>query len=698
MKKILLSAMLSCVAWTGFSQYYYIPNIGAGINPAGLNTDDEYPSGGGQPAGWTHILLGSAATPVWSSNQTLPFSFSFNGSPVSQYKVSSSGVLTFDVGTGLGAPSYTRAALPDASIPNNSVCIWGLNAQGANDYVSWKVFGAAPNRQYWIHFSSYGYGSTVSDGNNFTYWSIVLEETSNHIFIVDQRTGGFTAGTKVVSAGIQVNATTAYPVAGSPNVASQATTDPTAADNSYYEFIQGVQPANDAALISVVPEAGSTQAYGQVGVPLSISGTVKNYGSATISSVTFKYSDGSNTYTDVKSGLNIVSGATANITHNTQFSPVSGDNNLTVWVELSGDANATNDSRTTTIVGVSFMPVHNVVFEEATGTWCGWCPRGTVFMDSISEEETDAILIAVHNADPMADAVYDAGVGAFPGFSGYPSVLVDRKEIIDPSDIFNGYNTHRNDFGFADMGITATFNTTTRVINATVSANFAVPLTGNYRLALVVTEDNVTGSGSQWDQVNYYSFQSVNQPLTGAGHNWQAEPNPVPAADMEYDFVARTILGSFTGQTGSLPSSISAGSPYTYNFNYTLDAGYDEDNIKVIGLLINNQTGEIMNGAKMDLLSGPSGVDSPNGDVSTDLQLFPNPASTEVSISVATETTEDVTITLSDVLGKNVQILYNGSVSGSHSLTAPVSHLDAGMYLITVATKTGLVAKTFVKE
>jgi hypothetical protein len=698
MKKTLLSAALSCMIVLGYGQYYYVPNISAGQNPGGLNNDGEYPSGGGQPAGWTHILLGSAATPVWSANQTLPFAFSFNGSAVSQYKVSSSGVLTFDVSTGLGAPSYTRAALPSASIPDKSVCIWGLNAQGSNDYVSWKVFGSAPNRQYWIHFSSYGYGSSISDGSNFAYWSIVLEETSNHIYIVDQRTGGFSAGVKVVSAGVQVDASTAFAVAGSPNLLALATTDASPADNSFYEFIQGAQAANDAALISVSPEAGSIQAYAQTGTGVSIGGTVKNFGSAPISSLAFKYSDGVNTYTDNKVGLNILSGASLNITHNTQFIAAAGDNNLSVWVELTGDANSANDDQATTIVGVSFMPTHNVVFEEATGTWCGWCPRGSVFMDSVSGEHPDAILIAVHNSDPMVVTAYDNGIGSFPGFSGYPSVLADRKEIIDPSEMFTGYDNHRNDFGFADVGISSTYNSSTRDVDATVTANFAVDLSGSYRIALVLTENNVTGTGSTWDQHNYYSFQTNNIPLTGAGHDWQAETDPVPAADMEYDFVARAILGGFTGQTGSLPTSISAGTPYTYNFNYNVDASYDETQMRVIALLVNVSSGEIMNGAQIQGLAGTTGVQEPVQASTMNLELFPNPTSDLVNVAIRSEKSDDVVITLTDVLGKQIGLLYEGSIHGLHNLSTDVSSLDAGMYVISVASKTGLVARPFVKD
>src|SRR5690606_20567752 len=111
------------------AQYYYIPNENAGTNPKGLNNDNEYPWGGGIPSGWTLLMGAGGTTPEWSAEQNLPFNFDFNGAAVTSYLVSNSGIVTFDVATTLDAPSYTKSALPHASIPDKSVCIWGINGQ-----------------------------------------------------------------------------------------------------------------------------------------------------------------------------------------------------------------------------------------------------------------------------------------------------------------------------------------------------------------------------------------------------------------------------------------------------------------------------------------------------------------------------------------------------------------------------------------
>ena len=282
MKKLLYILFVFLLSQKAEAQYYYIPFVNAGQNPGNLNSDPEFPFGGGMATGWTNLLGPTNATPVWSAVKNIPFAFSFNGTAVTQYKVSSSAIVTFDVATALAAPSYTKAAFPSALIPDNSICIWGLAGKGTNDYVSTKVFGSSPNRQLWIHFSSFGFGNVASDGSNYTYWSIVLEETTNHIYIVDSRTGGY-ATTKKVSAGLQINSALAYSVATSPNLSAVAGTGATAADNTYYQFIPGSQPSFDLGISKI-----STSPYLVVGAN-DIIGVVRNFGTSTISSMKLNY-------------------------------------------------------------------------------------------------------------------------------------------------------------------------------------------------------------------------------------------------------------------------------------------------------------------------------------------------------------------------------------------------------------------------
>jgi hypothetical protein len=66
---------------------------------------------------------------------------------------------------------------------------------------------------------------------------------------------------------------------------------------------------------------------------------------------------------------------------------------------------------------------------------------------------------------------------------------------------------------------------------------------------------------------------------------YQTLPNPIPANMIAYNHVARKFLGGYTRQTRSVPTSVSAGDTASYTFTYTIPSTWNENNIKLIGLL-----------------------------------------------------------------------------------------------------------------
>jgi len=455
-----------------------------------------------------------------------------------------------------------------------------------------------------------------------------------------------------------------------------------------------VPAAVSVALTSITPTVGAPSAYGVSGSGIGIGATVNNLGASTITSFVCKYTDGTNTYTDNVS-CNIAPFASYSFTHSSNYSlPATlGNHNITVWIEVTNDALTSDDTMGTTLVTASFLPNHQVVVEEGTGTWCGWCPRGAVFMDSmqIVHWDNSVSLIAVHNADPMTVTDYDAGVSGM--ISGYPSILVDRKEVLDPSQIFDGYTAHQPDFAFADLTMTPTFNGTT--VNVAASAHMAVGLSGDYRLALVVTEDDVTGTGSTWDQHNYYSSQSNNLPLVGAGHNWQTEPNPVPAANMKYDHVARIIVGGFTGQTGSLPATMNSGSTYNYTFSNVDISAWTKKNLRLVVMLIDATHNVILNSKSVNYVA--AGVTEATPVVSS-LNVYPTLVSDMVTVDLTLAQHSDVTMNITDIMGHVIssQSLSN-EAAGAHQYYYNTRDLASGVYFVNVVTSSGTISQKIVK-
>jgi hypothetical protein len=667
MKKIFTLLVIVMAGFTANAQYYYLGS--AGQFTGSLNQDAAYPTGGGQVAGWTSLVGPSAATPVWSAVQTLPFPFDFNGSPVTNYKISSTGVLTFTTAA-VAVPSATPAALPSASIPDKSICMWGLNANGSNDNGSIKVFGTAPNRQLWVHYSSCT-NATVA----WSYWSIVLVEGSNKIYIVDQRNAS--AG-GALSAGIQIDATTAVSIAGSPALAGIATTDFTPADDYNYEFIQGVQPANEIALLScdVLPYVGAG--------PVTITGTVKNYGSNPITSFAAAWDNGSGPQTGTISGVTVApSGGTASFSHTITMTAVAGSNyTINLGVTLPGDADLTNNVASATTTCLSSIPARTTVGEEKTGTWCGWCPRGAVGLAGM-EATSSFIGIAVHNGDPMTITSYDGQIGTYvPG--GYPGGGVDRVLEGDPSTFASMHAARVTDLTPCAVN-NVTFTNTGTNITVSAQAEFFGTIAGNYRMSLVMVEDDVIGGTTgNWLQTNYYSGGG-NGVLTDPVSNfvWSSAAASVNPTDFGgYDHVARTLSSdNMLGTPGSLP----AGSVPIGTHNYTFAAiptstFLDLRKTHAVVMIVNATTGEVMNAGKSTSIAtvGLEEIESV-----ANYSVYPNPSAGSVNIAFNLLNKANVSVQITDALGNVVYTSASSLMSaGEQNASFNGANLADGMYFV----------------
>lgn len=451
-----------------------------------------------------------------------------------------------------------------------------------------------------------------------------------------------------------------------------------------------VPAANDAVLTDVTPKLASPKAYGAISTAVTIGGTVLNNGSTPITSFIVKYQQGANPpVTNTVTGVNITSFTSQAFTCSNQYTlpGTLGDYPVKVWVELPGDADNTNDTGNTALTTVSFMPNKKILVEEGTGTWCGFCPRGAVYMDSLHNTYPNKYsLIAVHNGDPMVVAAYDAFMGGLIG--GYPEVVVDRRDIIDPSDLIDNYNEHKDDFGFADITLTdVAASNFDYAIKVTVKP--AIDLSGDYRLALALTEDDVHGTGSTWDQSNYYSSGNYG-PLNGAGFAWHTQPSKVPADKMFYDFVARAIVPSTGGAAGSLPATMTAGTNYDYTFNTTIAQPYNRTKMRAVVMLIRNSDGMVLNSNNVSI---PLGITNVSAGIDKFI-VYPNPATDNVYISLSLNEATNATVQVTDAMGRVVNNVANQQFEkGVHKLTVNTAALAAGMYTVKVQTAKGSLAE-----
>lgn len=359
------------------------------------------------------------------------------------------------------------------------------------------------------------------------------------------------------------------------------------------------------------------------------------------------------------------------------WTAVPGAYDMMATTALEGDEIPGNDMVSKNISVLDFIPAKSVVGEEGTGTWCGWCTRGLVYMDSLKMKYPDTwIGIAVHNGDPMLVEEYDAGIGPLIGFA-YPGGLVDRAISTDPSYFEAAYLERMNIPPVAALSIdNRVYNWDTRELTFTVTAEFVVSVS-DYRLNAALVENHVTGTGDGWAQANYYSGGG-----SGPMGGMEDLPNPIPAEDMIYDDVARAILGGFAGLEESLPATVAAGETHSYDFSIQIALDWDVTQLEIVGMLINNADGAIDNGVKEHLLV--TGI--PETRSLEDALVYPNPATNQVTVKLSDKIN---TISVYDYTGSMIQ---EDQVNAS-THTINTSRLSSGVYLLRITTDTGVAVK-----
>ncbi len=463
-------------------------------------------------------------------------------------------------------------------------------------------------------------------------------------------------------------------------------------DNSYdkyYLYLDNVTaqvlPPVDAVLSHLYPITGGANAYGAPGYGKVFSANITNHGAANLTSFRVKcqVAGGAIVSTNVTANIAPYTSATFELAPYTLPSVSGSSYPVRAWVDATGDANHVNDSSATSLTAVPFMPKKKMMIEEATGTWCGWCVRGIVYMDSIWKmHPADVSAVAVHEGDPMKIDAYAGKITSVPGFYGFPSVIIDRTEVADPSDVFDLYQRRKDYFAYADISVgNITWNNNTATIP--VSVKLAVNLSGDYRLVLVLTEDRVHSTAStSWDQHNYYSHK---KPIGNTEYDFQQLPDPVPASKMYYDFVARYLSDS-AGDAGSLPAALPANTVYNHTYTATVDPAWSRSNLHAVAMLIRHSDGQVLNSNSN---RGPLGVSNVVSGINQ-FSVFPNPANGSATARIELSKESRIKLEIVDMTGRVVASLPAASLgAGKHLMPLPVAGIAAGLYEVRMATDAG---------
>ncbi len=343
---------------------------------------------------------------------------------------------------------------------------------------------------------------------------------------------------------------------------------------------------------------------------------------------------------------------------------------------------------------------HYVVVLEGTGTWCGACPRGIIILEEFSTTDSMFFIpICVHEpvsqnpVDPMVPEGLPYSNSDYY-FNAFPSFMFEGLDEVDagPSvengvqNLTTSFNQRRAMHPPLSVAVSSEYNESTRETAIHVSTNLGEDLSGDYRFNVVIVEDSVTGTTSEYDQTNYYA----NGGLNPCGR-FSTLPDPVPAAEMVYPHVARKFFGGKFGVENSLPNNLVAGETYDYDFSYTVPDNYNVNKITIVAW-VSTAYGRIINANYQDLIHESTSVDDFQQS-NIQAVIYPNPSKGIITLE-NTKGLNNISIDIFDLTGK--LILSKNKLNLKTDFTIDLSNQKSGVYLCKIKTNDNLIIKKIV--
>ena len=323
------------------------------------------------------------------------------------------------------------------------------------------------------------------------------------------------------------------------------------------------------------------------------------------------------------------------------------DKEITI-TKVNGEANAATDnvSMTGSVLVVTREVPRNIVEEEFTATGCPYCTRGYAGMDALHDKYPDRFIgIAVHGdvnySDPMRITDYNT---VMSGIGGFPTALLNRINEVDPYfgsssgtllGIVNDVESYMGP-AEAEVVVSPVWNEDQTVIEVNTNVTFLYNGdTAPYALGYVLLADGLTGTSYNWWQYNaYYGATGfATEPYLNAwttrgtiveGMFQDYYGNSIDACmvqDMVYDHIAIKATSVSRGVSGSIKAPIVAEQTQTHTTTFNLSNGVksktgdnllqDKSKLKVVALLFNTKTGEIVNAAQSEIAPyGSTGIEN----------------------------------------------------------------------------------------
>ena len=396
-----------------------------------------------------------------------------------------------------------------------------------------------------------------------------------------------------------------------------------------------------APLYAATPLAGNTTYFGATGVSNTLTFYAENHGATGLKSLEYSfYYDGmvcTGTY-KFPTAVEPVYGKMASfevklpVVDRKDYYPI----NLTI-TKVNGQENSEADVDVETQVSIfDKLPKHRSVFEEYTGTWCGFCPRGYVALAAMNRlYPDDFIALSYHNSenasklDPMEVM---AGQDYPSNISGFPAAWLDRTYQMDP---YGGFQSASHKMlidnvwkaacampAEADIEVSALLNEAKNAVTATAKVVFPLEIKNSrYGVEYVLVADGLTGTTDDWRQHNYFYN----------GRQGRDYPEPEFQQFIEgQEYVSGLTFDDVVVATSRLlnnnqylPTDVEEGHEYvmpvTFDLNQVRNTGgekiiQDVNKLRVVALLIDYSDGTVVNAAKSVSTGQATAIQGVNAD------------------------------------------------------------------------------------
>ncbi len=362
-----------------------------------------------------------------------------------------------------------------------------------------------------------------------------------------------------------------------------------------------------------------------------------------------------------------------------------------------------------------------VLMEMACGRNCAPCFEGIQSKKSLYADHEQEMAFVYYAQAPIGLGLYGQTNLPYNGFHDVfnidyqSSVMIDRTffpnnlhpqegndtEVVDNEEM--AFNEQiASTYVPVSIDINHTYNSSTKELSINLTGNFCEAASGDLRFYLVLTQDSVMGPGNdEYAQASlsassasshgYYDYTTG--PFGGSGGTW--------INGYDHPHVVAYQPSGFFGNSGVIPSSVSAGQSFSENYSFTLpdfpsptsDIPLDPNRVQIIAAVVKAgsfQERQVLNANKIYLNAPVSELpEIDHANVSFD--IVGNPInSSSLTLSYESKFNVQGSVYLFSASGELIRTLENEIELNStiKEVTYDIGNLSSGIYFVGLKTDT----------